>query len=122
MNTETQKALLLNGLLLYKTQQITKEEAKLFIRELREVHGLTMDELISKTGLARSTLYHIIAGRDDQSNNQKIAKKLKSGKFDFDGLIHHFKYYLPKSDEERNKIKNLAVILMDCSKRGHNGK
>lgn len=104
------KKALINQLKLELMDHLTIEEKGEVIRKLNREHGLSMREIGRILNIPASTVMDWA---------KPYRPKFGPGNLhvSIDTLIEHFKIYVPKTWEEKKKLKLLIVVLMDCQGR-----
>lgn len=118
MKRNLKKARMLAELQALSVEQLRRLDKKTLsdiVFDLNRNHNVTLKQLSKILGMSLSGASRL-ANPPKQDNTQETRRVLDHG-IDIDVLIKHFRAYIPKSEEEIEQIKELAVVLMDCVKR-----
>jgi len=115
MNKNTQALAYLNNLKIETFRKANKEQLKDMVYFLNRSCKITFKEMSEAIGVPISTI-HMWACAPSQSNTQNTHRMVRKG-LDIGVLSHHFSLYIPKDEAERQEIRHLVVVLMDCVKR-----
>ena len=115
MSKNTTTLAYLNNLKMESFKKANKAQLKEMVYFLNRECKITFKAMSEAIGVPISTV-HMWASAPDQSNTQNTHRMVLKG-IDIGVLSHHFSLYIPKNEVERQEIKHLALILMDCVKR-----
>ena len=109
------KTAIINAIKMDNFERLSIQDKKRSIDYLIK-NGLSFRDITRKTGIPHTTLFGWYKGREVQKEKQiEVRKEIKVKSINIDFLMHHFQKYKPKY-EEKEKLKRLAFIILECIK------